>query len=82
MVTSESNQGQSATATAPFERQTQIPPPSRETSAQRPQPQAEQGRALPVHDPFWSMSLVVGAQPLVRCGRWGHSCWPSLACRA
>ncbi len=60
MVTSESNQGQSATATAPFERQTQIPPPSRETSAQRPQPQAEQGRALPVHDPCWSMSLVVG----------------------
>jgi hypothetical protein len=57
MVTLESNRGQAATATPPFERQTQDLPPSTETPTR--QPQAETRGTIPLHDPVRFMSLVV-----------------------
>ncbi len=53
MVTLESNRGQSATATPPFERQT----PSSEAPA--PQRQADEPAPVSLRDPYWCMGLVV-----------------------
>ncbi len=57
MVTSESNRGQTAVATPPFERQTQVPPPSPEAPA--PPARAEERGPTPLREPLWFMSLVV-----------------------
>jgi hypothetical protein len=73
MVTSESNRGQPATATPPFERQTQVfaapvPPfepqaqafpASPAAPAQQSQAQAEQRGAVSLRDPLLSISMVV-----------------------
>ena len=61
MVTSESNRGQTVVATPPFERQTQVLPPSSEAQAPPPpiQPLAEERPPASLREPFAWMSLVV-----------------------
>jgi hypothetical protein len=61
MVTSESNRGQAVVATPPFERQTQVSPPSPEAPAppSSVQPPAEERLPTGLREPFALMSLVV-----------------------